>query len=70
MTPEQEAHLRRIKAKFSSRVDTKYRLGQKEHGGDLMYNNALFLLDNAILEAVDLVVFLETLRENLLGQEK
>lgn len=68
LTPEQEQHLKRIKANFTSKVDTKYRAGQKEHGGDLMHNNALAVLDMAIAEAVDLVVYLETLREVLVGK--
>ena len=68
MTPEQERHLGRIKANFSSKVDTKYRAGQREHGGDLIHNNALAIIDMAINEAVDQVVYLETLREVLVGQ--
>ena len=68
MTPEQEAHLKRIKANFATKVDKKYRDGQKEHGGDLMHNNALNILDQALAESVDLVVYLETLREVLVGK--
>ena len=67
MTPEQEQHLKRIKTNFTSRVDAKYRAGQKEHGGDLMHNNALALIDMTIAEAVDQVVYLETLREVITG---
>lgn len=63
MTPEQEAHLKRIKKNFDIKVDKKYREGQKEHGGDLMHNNMLALIDKAIAEAVDMVVYLETMRE-------
>jgi len=68
MTNEQESHLKRIKSNFISKVDTKYRAGQKEHGGDLMHNNALALIDMAISEAVDQVVYLETLREVIVGK--
>jgi len=70
MTPEQEAHLKRIKTNFSLKVDKKYRDGQKEHGGDLIHNNALALIDMAISEAVDQVVYLETLREIIVGKER
>ena len=70
MSPEQEQHLKRIKLNFSSKVDKKYREGQREHGGDLMHNNALAIIDMAISEAVDQVVYLETLREVLVGKEK
>lgn len=68
MTPEQEQHLKKIKINFTNRVDLKYRAGQKEHGGDLMHNNALVIIDMAISEAVDQVVYLETLREVLVGR--
>jgi acetyl-CoA carboxylase carboxyltransferase component len=68
MTPEQEAHLKRIKTNFSSKVDKKYREGQKEHGGNLYHENIIQLLDKAINEAVDQVVYLETLREVIIGQ--
>jgi hypothetical protein len=68
MTPEQEQHLKRIKTNFTSKVDVKYRAGQKEHGGDLMHNNALALIDMAIAETIDLVVYLETIREVLVGR--
>lgn len=68
MSDEQELHLRRIKDSFLIQVDAKYRAGQKEHGGDLMCDNALSILDMAILEAVDMVVYLETLREVLAGR--
>jgi len=68
MTSEQESHLKRIKSNFASKVDAKYRAGQKEHGGDLMHNNALALIDMAISEAVDQVVYLETLREVIVGK--
>jgi len=69
LTPEQEAHLERIKASFLSKVDAKYRKGQEAHGGDLMYANALTLIDAAIAEAVDQVVYLETLRVVIVGEE-
>ena len=68
MTTEQEAHLKRIKANFSTKVDKKYREGQAEHGGDLIHNSAIAILDMAISEAVDQVVYLETLREILVGR--
>jgi len=68
MTNEQEAHLKRIKANFSAKVDKKYRIGQEEHGGDLVHSSAISILDNAINEAIDLVVYLESLREILVGK--
>lgn len=67
MTLEQEAHLKRIKSAFASKVDKKYREGQREHGGDLIHHSALALLEMTISEAIDQVVYLETLREILVG---
>lgn len=60
MTPEQENHLQSIKDEFVSLVDAKYRKGQAEHGGDLMEKDGI--LDMAIEEAIDLVVYLLTLK--------
>ena len=68
MTTEQEAHLKRIKTNFSQRVDDKYRKGQKEHGGDLIHSSAIVLIDAAIMEAIDQIVYLETLKEVIAGE--
>jgi hypothetical protein len=68
MIPEQEAHLKHIKKMFEVKVDLKYRAGQKEHGGDLIHNNVIALIDMAIAEAVDMIVYLETLREVVTGK--
>lgn len=61
MGAEHEAHLQRIKSRFLALVDHKYRKGQAEHGGQLWLNPKL--LDNAIDEAIDQVVYLLTLKE-------
>lgn len=65
MTPEQEAHLETIKSDFSTLVEVKYRKGQAEHGGDLFDHSPIWLLDMAIDEAIDQVVYLLTLRNQL-----
>lgn len=70
MTPEQEAHLESIKERFSHNVDSKYRNGQREHGGDMWRMSAFRLLDNAIDEALDQVVYLLTLRDKLVAAEQ
>lgn len=67
MTPQQEKHLRDIKTQFSNLVDIKYRKGQDEHGGDLFNKPVLDLVDSAIDEAVDQVVYLLTLRNKMLS---
>ncbi len=65
MTNAQEAHLRRIIDGFTARCDSKYRDGQKYHGGNLFAMGAMKLLDNAIDEAIDQVTYLLTLRDRL-----
>lgn len=61
MTPEQEAHLQRIKDKFVLLCDAKYRHGQQEHGGDLHLKDGL--LDMAIEEVIDLTTYLFSMKE-------
>lgn len=63
MTPEQEAHLQLIKDSFVSAVDKKYRHGQQEHGGDLWLKKGL--IDMAIEEALDQVVYLVSLKKQI-----
>lgn len=66
MSPDQEEHLENIKDDFVRRVDKKYRKGQREHGGDLFTKSDSDLIDMAIDEAIDQVVYLLTLRENVM----
>ncbi len=65
MTNDQERHLQEIKDKFNVLVDSKYRKGAAEHGGDLQDMPIIELLDNAIDEAVDQVTYLLTLHKIL-----
>jgi hypothetical protein len=65
MTGAQESHLARVKAEFLSLVDAKYRAGAAEHGGELLALPDLEVLDLAIEEAIDQVVYLLSLKENL-----
>ena len=62
MTPQQEAHLQRIKDEFVREVDAKYRKGQIEHGGNLFEKPGM--LDMALEEVIDLYVYLRTLKDN------
>jgi hypothetical protein len=59
-------HLESIKKRFDGLVDGKYRRGAASHGGDLLHLKPVAVLDMAIDEAVDQVVYLLTLRELLL----
>jgi hypothetical protein len=58
-----ENHLAEIKAEAARLIDKKYRAGQEEHGGFLPWKGTRFLLDSAIEEALDQVVYLLTLRQ-------
>lgn len=66
MNPEHEDHLDRIKKQALYRIDKKYRQGQAEHGGMLWLKDGL--VDFAIDEAIDMVVYLLTLKEQLAGE--
>lgn len=65
MTDAQERHLARILKDFAARASGKYRKGAEEHGGNLFDLTPLQLIDNAVDEAVDQVVYLLTLRSKI-----
>lgn len=69
MTAQQEMHLQEIKDSFARLVDTKYRAGQQEHGGNLWDVSIGDLLSAAIDEAIDQVVYLLTLKMKITVQE-
>jgi hypothetical protein len=63
MDPACDAHLQRILDQFNAELRQKYEKGQQEHGGHMWLKPGM--LDHAIEEAQDLVVYLYTLREQL-----
>jgi hypothetical protein len=63
MGPQNEAHLARLKSEFTADLDAKYRAGQDEHGGNIWEKKGM--LAHAIEEAIDQVVYLYTLRDQL-----
>ena len=63
MTPEQEEHLLSVKTDFDLMVDKKYRQGQAQHGGNLWKKEGL--INMAIDEAIDQVVYLLTLKHQI-----
>ncbi len=65
MTDQQEQHLAHIKAAFEATVDTKYRGGVREHGGNLWEMTPRDLVLNALAEAVDQVTYLCTLLDKM-----
>lgn len=66
MTPDQIAHRERIVAEFTAEFREKYNRGQREHGGNFWLKDGV--LDFAIEEALDLVAYLFTLREQMRRQ--
>lgn len=68
MNAAQEAHLARVKVSFTLIVDAKYRAGAAEHGGELLALPDSEILDLAIEEAIDQVVYLLSLKEKLTGR--
>ncbi len=69
MTTKQESHLARLKQFYDSRLDFKYRKGQREHGGDMFELSAVDLLNEAIDENIDQFVYLVSARDRLIGKE-
>ena len=63
MNNEHEAHLAHLIATFTADLDAKYRAGQIEHGGNIWEKPGM--LAHAIEEAIDQVVSLYTLRDQL-----
>lgn len=63
MDAAHRAHVDRILSKFNADLLAKYEAGQVEHGGNLWEKPGI--LDHAIEEAIDLVVYLYTLKEQL-----
>lgn len=68
MTTPRKAHLRRLTTEANSLITTKYIAGQREHGGDLWKKPGILLM--AIEEAVDQLVYLLTLKEQMHGDHK
>lgn len=63
MTDETWKHLGKIRDDFDDLVVAKYVAGQNEHGGQLWKKKGL--IDMAIDEAVDQVVYLLTLKKQI-----
>lgn len=62
MTPRSRRNLGRILREVPKRIEQKYRKGSMEHGDDLF---EIDLVDEAIDEAIDLIIYLYTLRAGL-----
>lgn len=62
LTPEQQGHVEDIAKEFVYAMSDKYIKGQREHGGNVFDMSLDKLLNNAIDEAIDQVVYLLTLK--------
>ena len=66
MHPLQESHLSWVLSQATKRIEAKYKAGDKEHGGEpLIAIPTTKLIDWAIEEAVDQVVYLLSIRRQL-----
>lgn len=70
MSERSEMHLARVKIETVSDMDRKYRAGHAEHGDDLLDMDTLRLIDEAISEATDQIVYLRTLRDRFVKERK
>lgn len=70
MTPQQENHLSQTIKAATDLIETKYRAGQQEHGGNLFDLSTTDLLDEALMEVTDLFVYLLTVKNKLIEIKK
>lgn len=70
MLPSQESHLRSILVEAEQRIDAKYREGAKEHKSVLSDAREEHLLEMAIEEAIDQVVYLITLKQKFRARDQ
>lgn len=68
LTPSQLVHANTVVEEFSTLMHAKYEKGAAEHGGNLWEKDEDWLLDQAIDEAIDQVVYLLTLKEKIRPQ--
>ena len=65
MTDQQKAHLKWVIEQFNELLPPKYAKGAEENKGNLEEKSIDFLINNAIDEAIDQVVYLLTLKSKL-----
>lgn len=69
MTPQQKAHVTKLQSEATDRIGTKYTKGAQEHGGNIWDLTPSRLINEAIDEAIDQVVYLLTLRDQIVELE-
>ena len=65
MTQDQQEHAQALARQFEARMLYKYTKGAAEHGGNLWEMNLKNLLENALDEAIDQVVYILTALEKV-----
>ena len=70
MTENSEKHLAWLKQEIADLVEIKYTLGAQEHGGDLTDMPVGKLIDEAIQENIDSLVYLLTAKQKLNGYKQ
>lgn len=65
MSPDQQQHAHELARQFEVRMLYKYTKGATEHGGNLWEMNLKNLLENALDEAIDQVVYILTALEKV-----
>lgn len=65
MTAEQQLHAEYLADQFKQLMVEKYEKGANEHGGNIWEISNEDLLENALEEAIDQVVYLLTLKNKL-----
>ena len=63
LEPEPREHIKRVIREFAAEASEKYVNGQIEHGGYLPSMGVSVILNHAIEEAIDMVVYLYSVRE-------
>jgi hypothetical protein len=70
MTEEQKTHAAQLGDEAERRLLIKYAKGAAEHGGNIWELSPMVLLEEAINEAIDQVVYLMTLKQQLEAKEQ
>lgn len=65
MSDAQEYHLAEIQDSFIKEVDSKYRAGVIEHGGNLWDHDLSYFAEELMKEAIDLYVYGYELRKKI-----
>ena len=68
LTPAQRGHISAIMRRVDAALYQKYEDGAAHHQGNLWDKSALGLIDEAINESLDMLVYLYTLRDKIVDE--